>query len=261
MQYSTHTLPDHSPVEPPDRRLCPVCYGTGYVIPPATKDDPFPRATACPISCSLDALSKKMIDNSNLPPLWTTTLTQCKWPTRTLSSLATEINNTITQGNLQGLHVLQGPSGTGKTFLMQAAVYTAAKLGLRAYYTQMPEHMAIMRNWDDGPANKRHADLINNARVIALDEIDKHGSTDFVHEARTNLIHALYDSTQPYAQPTKLILIASNRPIEDERQHIRSRLLPATTRIEGRDIRQKNQKNQQMPNMQEEFARTSTIPY
>lgn len=92
-----------------------------------------------------------------------------------------------------GMVTLRGGYGTGKTFMLIAAVNRAKAAGMAAHYTTMHGLLAYLKkafdpkSAGDDTLSKRW-DLLTSAPILAIDEVDKFNATPWATEQFMELI-------------------------------------------------------------------------
>ena len=117
-----------------------------------------------------------------------------------------------------GVVFLYGGFGQGKSLVLKIAVAMALKAGKRAAYANLAGVMDDIRLAYDERENKltelvRRMDWWTSLDVLAIDELDKVGQTDWARERIFQLFDALY---QRAVRQESLTVIASNHERLDE---------------------------------------------
>ena len=202
---------------------CPVCGGVGYIRYEVPLGHPkFGKLERCPRAHALAA--KKALQAGEIDPRVGLTADEL----RTLSwdlvkkgvNQADQACDTTRRAYTAGYGIvfLYGGFGQGKSLVLKIAVATALNEGKRAAYANLAGVMDDIRLAYDERENKmtelvRRVEWWTSLDVLAIDELDKAGQTDWARERIFQLLDVRY---QRAIRQEALTVIASNYESLDE---------------------------------------------
>jgi DNA replication protein DnaC len=202
---------------------CPECHGVGYVRYEVPLGHPkFGKLERC--SNAQARSTQKSLQSGEIDPrlgLTVDELRNLSW-----SMVRKGVNQAdqaceVTQRAYRsghGLVFLYGGFGQGKSLVLKIAVATALNEGKRAAYANLAGVLDDIRIAYDERENKmtelvRRMDWWTSLDVLAIDELDKVGQTDWARERIFQLLEARY---QRAVRQEALTVIAANHQTLDE---------------------------------------------
>jgi DNA replication protein DnaC len=202
---------------------CPVCGGVGYIRHEVPLGHPkFGKLERCPRAQAL-AVEKSLQAGEIDPRIGLTAdeLRDLSW-----NLVKRGVNQADRAGEITkraymsgyGMVFLHGGFGQGKSLVLKIAVATALNEGKRAAYANLAGVLDDIRIAYDERENKmtelvRRMDWWTSLDVLAIDELDKVGQTDWARERIFQLLDARY---QRAIRQEALTVIASNHESLDE---------------------------------------------
>lgn len=215
-----HPASSHSGGCSPD---CPVCEGVGYIRyevplghPKFGKVERCPRAQAQAVEKSLQAGEIDSRVGLTADELRTLSWDLVKKGVNQADQACDIAERAYTAG--YGVVFLYGGFGQGKSLVLKIATAMALKAGKRAAYANLAGVMDDIRLAYDERENKmtelvRRMDWWTSQDVLAIDELDKAGQTDWARERIFQLLDVRY---QRAIRQEALTVIASNHESLDE---------------------------------------------
>lgn len=153
----------------------------------------------------------------------------------------------VTKASAQqrGFILLEGPYGVGKSRLLISVVNECREDGLLAVYSNMAELLDYLRDAfnpkkeKDSEGYEERWEMLVNAPVLAIDELEKFSATAWSMEKFTQLLHHRYRN-----MAKQLTLMATNATLDGLPGDIRSRLgdgRAVVCKIVGSDLRPMNE--------------------
>lgn len=211
---------------------CPECGGVGYLRFDVPFGHPqFGKLERCPRA--LVRAMTQAVRTGDLDPrlgLTPDELRDLSWRmVRSGVNQADQASNVAQKAYMQGhgMIFLYGGYGQGKSLILKIAVATALNEGKRAAYANMAGVLDDIRMAYDERENKmtelvRRIEWWTSLDVLAIDELDKVGNTDWAKERLFQLLDARY---QRAVRQQSLTLIAANYQRLDELSgYLRSRI-------------------------------------
>lgn len=124
--------------------------------------------------------------------------------------------------NPEWLMALSGSYGVGKTRLLSCIVNAGMAADLSSVYTTMAELLDHLRAAFGPHAETGYDELwdtVVNARILAIDEVDRFSATEWAEEKYFQLIELRYRAGED-----RLTVIATNKDIKDLPGYVQSRL-------------------------------------
>jgi len=126
-----------------------------------------------------------------------------------------------------GLVFLYGGFGQGKSLVLKIAVATALNEGKRAAYANMAGVLDDIRTAYDERENKmtelvRRMEWWSSLDVLAIDELDKVGATDWAQERIFQLLDARYQ--RAIRQKALTVIAANYQKLDELSGYLRSRI-------------------------------------
>lgn len=210
--------------------VCPICGGTGWVIPnlpPGHPDYGIPVPCVCQREAlrkrkyeellkisNLGALAEKAFDNFDTKGL------KLLPSQRESLQLAYDRARSFAQ-NPDGWLVLLGDYGCGKTHLAAAIANERMKHGHPALFVVVPDLLDYLRAAYAPGTTTTYDDRfeeIRSAPLLILDDLGTHNATPWAEEKLFQILNYRYNGKLP-------TVITSNQPLEDLPQRLRSRML------------------------------------
>jgi DNA replication protein DnaC len=230
-------LPKQRKLEPPDERLCPTCYGYGYIIQENEDPDLLGKAVSCPTNCNVSESRLRLRNFSQVDGK------QQKWrlkgssfPPNIVPAIQ-ELVDILYSELPAGFWYVHGPNGVGKSYILIAAINEAVQQRRSGLYTTASRMLDALRSSmsSDKKTEQEPAILekIKKTTVLAIDEIGRERETDYARERLFQILDARYISAHQYSTtlPAKLTLIAGNYPPEELEPYFQSRLLDFNSKV------------------------------
>jgi len=209
---------------------CEVCHGFGYVEYERMRDDPrFGKLEICP-SCAEGVLQPPAL---GLPLRFQeASFENFEVARNPQMALAVAACRELVEG-LRDRVLLYGAPGLGKTHLLAASVKAARQGGAAAWYWEMPDLLAHLRERvrdEERPLEAEIMALSSPTALLAIDDYGAHNATDWAQEQCYRILNHRYGSGAA-------TMITSNVPIESLDERIRSRWRDGLVLCEGKDVR------------------------
>jgi len=230
----------------PDRDVCPICRGIGYVRRERPIDDPeFGLLEIC--ECQKKQKSRadtmRLLEISNLDAYKGMTFESFK--TEGVDT-GGEINKTLevaynTSQNfahhLNGWLLLMGGFGCGKTHLAAAIANEVVSLGVETLFLTVPDLLDWLRftfTSDSDTTYEKRFEEIRNIRFLVLDDLGTQNTTDWAREKLFQIINYRYIHKLPTVITTNLNLTQIDDRISSRLQ---DRALVIKVQIDASDFR------------------------
>jgi len=225
---------------------CDVCRGVGFVLDEAEWENSRYRGglVPCP-ACSPQRQQERLERISGLSEdmrSWTFARFAREWGRQEALEAAQAALD-----DMRGFLTLYGPWGTGKTFLLACIVNETRKRGQTAIYTTVADLLDDLRETFDPESSESYSQLwhrVMNAKVLALDEVEKFRASEWAEEKFFQLVDNRYRLASECltAFATNVTVKAGARVIKNTRYpgYLESRLLDGRFRVVevgGGDVR------------------------
>lgn len=181
--------PQYLPTE-----ICPLCGGQKWLIRDLPVGDPnFGKAVPCPCATT-ELAARRMARLDAMDGLTEQERSYTFDNALVMPGSATEKAVNATRSAIEagcGLITLSGGYGVGKTRTLVSAVNYAKSLSRPAVYTRMRDLLTWLRGAFDPNSQETYLqrwDLLNDAPVLAIDELDKANATPWALEQFSALI-------------------------------------------------------------------------
>jgi DNA replication protein DnaC len=221
----------------PDDQLCPVCKGMGWLALAVDVGHPrFGDTLRCPV-CGEHRQVEYLRESCRLSPemqTWTFETT----PKRAVNAQAWDTAKRLSAAPAWFL-TLQGGYGVGKTRLLACLVNAGRAAKYTSIYlttSELLDHLRAAYAPDAPTAFDEMWEAMTNARILALDEVDRFAPTDWAREKFFELVDQRYRSGQDH-----LTAFATNADLDALPGYLASRLQDRRGRvchIAGGDMRQ-----------------------
>lgn len=211
---------------------CPYCKGTGYFRYDVPLGHPqFGKINRCPTAYAKHL--KNSLQQGTIDPRFGLTADEAgnlSWELVIEGINQADRARNVTRKAYEsghGLVFLHGGYGQGKSLLLKIVAATALRAGKRAAYANLATVLDNIRAAYDERENKmteliRRMEWWTSLDVLAIDELDKVGKTDWAQERIFQLLDARY---QCAVRQQSLTIIASNHSSLDELSgYLRSRI-------------------------------------
>jgi DNA replication protein DnaC len=141
---------------------------------------------------------------------------------------ATKTEELATMEHPSGFVLLAGPYGCGKSHLLVAAINAAVKNNKTALYIDSARMLSAIRSTFGG--NNSTTELMvmsrfSQVRVLAIDELDRVGGTDWATATLFQIINDRYNgAAHGTGLDTRLTLMATNSKFKSLDSYLQSRL-------------------------------------
>lgn len=216
--------------------MCDKCNGVGwYILDVPVSHPKFGQAISC--DCMDEKRKARLL--SKLEALDGLTASE---RTRTFENMEPHPRQLaalmILRDAENGIYVLHGTPGTGKTHLLHCTVNQAKAQGRVAVYTSMPDVLDYLRSAfnprNDEPFEERWKLLIE-CPVLCLDEMDEFNATEWAKERFLRLIDERWRNRE-----SRLTVVALNGDPRTLLPKVASRLMQGTViEMQSNDLRQK----------------------
>ena len=153
----------------PDERLCATCLGYKYVV------NSFGRSRPCPENCSKKDNKVKLQGRSQLKgDQFNRYLRNSKFHPE-LTAFVRSLIETIYSDHPGGFIYIHGPNGTGKTYIMQAAINEMIQQQRSAeYYTTINLMNNLRAGFSSDEKTDQHVmDRMKQVTLLCLDEFGR----------------------------------------------------------------------------------------
>lgn len=214
---------------------CEICGGIGWVRFDRPIDDPlFGRMAICP-NRSSDALGRDSgLDARELALKWAAVA-----DLNNALAAVRAVKATLARG--RGWVCLWGPTGLGKTLILQVAVAETIRAQRPARYTRMVDVIDNLRQAFDAENTRgeetRRMESWAGLSILAIDEVDRLRSSDYSEEKKFALLDRRY---QAAVRGNSITLLTSNSDPRGWDDYLSSRIFDgrfAVIRMTGQDAR------------------------
>ncbi len=213
--------------------VCPICGGTGWVIPNLPPGHPR-YGIPVPCVCQRDKIKKRRYEEllkiSNLGALSEKTFENfdasgVRLPPAQRESLQLAFDRARSFArNPEGWLVLLGDYGCGKTHLAAAIANERIKQGELALFVVVPDLLDYLRAAyapDSTTTYDTRFEEVRSAPLLILDDLGTHNATPWAEEKLFQILNYRYNGRLP-------TVITSNQLLEDLPPRLRSRMLDPT---------------------------------
>lgn len=207
-------------------KTCEICNGMGIVSREVRYDHPdFGKAFPCPV-CGTTFKQEQLLKISRLNERQAqVTLADLDEYQRPQTEVMKQMVVEVMAGQLAWLTLIGRP-GVGKSTALFATVNHFRKQGIKAVYLDWSGLLDFIREGFDPRAettSRWRFELVLNAPVVCLDELDKARPTDWALEHLHRFVNHRWEQAQ-ISPPAQLVTVFAMNT-EPENEHLRSRLL------------------------------------
>lgn len=185
------------------------------------------RAVPCPDNCATAAADDRIARICGIPPDQRNTNFKLNFhPAQMLA--AVKIEEFATMEYPSGFILLAGPYGCGKSHLLVAAINAAVKNSKTALYIDSARMLTAIRSTFGSKEETTELmvmDRFSQVRVLAIDELDRVGGTDWATAALFQILNDRYNGAAHGAGlNSRLTIMATNSQFKELDGFLQSRL-------------------------------------
>ena len=185
------------------------------------------KAIACPDNCSTASANDRIARMCGVPTDQRNTDFKLNFhPTQMLA--AARVEELATMEHPSGFVLLAGPYGCGKSHLLVAAINAAVKNSKTALYIDSARMLSAIRSTfgnRDKTTELMVMDRFSQVRVLAIDELDRVGGTDWAEATLFQIINNRYNSAaHGTSLNSRLTFMATNSQFKELDGFLQSRL-------------------------------------
>lgn len=216
-------------LEPPDKRICPICLGFRFITEPGMWDSLSSKAIPCPEGCT-DARTQFNINQfSGLTDERKKQNFDLNWHP-VMSQPASAIKSKSTSSDPRGFILLAGPYGCGKSHLLAAAVNSAVLNGKTSLYIEAEKLLGeLRRSYGKDNQFTEHEILqrLQEVTVLSIDELDRINQTEWAITKLFGVLNSRYNASIHGDQfgRGKLTIMATNENPKQLEGYLQSRLM------------------------------------
>ena len=224
----------------PDERLCAVCHGMKFVLPPydpAKRHNENYKAIPCPANCNLSENLLKIRKLSQIKE------GQLNWRLKgsnfhkRIRPHIIDLVEIIYSDEPAAFWYFHGPNGVGKSFILIAAINEAMTVQRTGFYSSTTQLLDALRS--------AHSDVqvwgteqnilqkVTDSTIVGIDEIGRERTTEYASEKLFQIYNDRYQMAHVYGSrnEARITLLAGNYPPDQIEPYLQSRLQDRKSRI------------------------------